>query len=276
MRLADRFSNIALAAALLPATIGSAAAQTPQQFEVPLSDPSRPVRLEASLLSGSIHVEAHDGDGVRVEAVPGEERHSGSSGEGRGGMKRIPNTSLGLTITERDNVVEVGGSWNSRVMTLRILVPRRTSLQLSTTNNGDLQVSGVEGELELQNTNGAITAVNVRGSVVAQTTNGDVKVVFSAIDPGKAMSFATFNGDVDVTFPASLAADLRLESGQGDIFTDFDFELQPQQPRVERGESGRGRVIEIEQHVRARVGGGGPEMRFKTFNGDIFVRRSGA
>jgi DUF4097 and DUF4098 domain-containing protein YvlB len=87
------------------------------------------------------------------------------------------------------------------------------------------------------------------------------------------MSFTSFNGDIEVAFPRGLSADLRVNAGRGEVLTDFDFEVQPQTSVVDRGgEAGRYRV-RLEREVRAVVGGGGPEMQFKTFNGDIVIRQ---
>jgi hypothetical protein len=36
----------------------------------------------------------------------------------------------------------------------------------------------------------------------------------------------SFNGDVDVTFPASLKASIKMQSNMGDIFTDFDMVMK--------------------------------------------------
>jgi hypothetical protein len=225
------------------------------------------------MLNGGISVEGYDGDQVLVEAMPSRD-HDGGSDERVGGMRRIPNTSVGLTISEENNVVEVNSSWASRTGQLHIRVPRQASLRLSCTNNGDLQVSGVEGELELHNVNGSVSAVDVSGTVVAETTNGEIKVTFDRVDADKAMSFVTLNGDVDVSFPASFKAALRINAGQGEIYTDFDFQLDPQEPKIDKRESTRGYTITMEREVRATIGGGGPEIYFKTWNGDIFIRRS--
>jgi hypothetical protein len=242
---------------------------------VPLSDPTRPATLSVSMLHGSIHIEAHDGGEVTVE-VRGEDDvdEPEEEEEGREGLRRIPNTSLGLTIEEDDNVVEVNGDWSSEIEVLHVRVPRRTSLRLSCTNCDEMRVDGVTGEHELSSTNGDIAATNLGGSAVVSTTNGDVEVAFREITAGKAMSFITFNGDIEVTFPALLQADLRINSGRGEIFTDFDVEIRPQEPRVERDSDGRTQKLRLEQEVRATVGGGGPELRFKTFNGDVVVRKS--
>jgi len=253
---------------------------TPAQSEsnarrvtVPLSNPGGPVTLEASLLSGGIRVEGHDADQVIVEMATDDVEDEDSRTEG---MRRIPNTSLGLTVEMEDNVVTVRGQWNSNINSILIKVPRRTSMQVSCVNDGDISVKGVEGALELQNTNGGISALNIQGEVVAHTTNGDVTVTFDKIVPGKAMSFVTFNGDVDVTFPAGFKADIRVSTGNGEIYTDFDFEVKPQKPAVEAQREGGRYHVQLDQDVKASIGGGGPEMHFKTWNGDVYIRKGGS
>ena len=76
------------------------------------------------------------------------------------------------------------------------------------------------------------------------------------------------------TMPDGFEADLRISPGRGDILTDFDVEVQPTDPKVERGEHGGGYRVEMGTDVHAAIGDGGPTVRFKTFNGDIFIRRT--
>ena len=268
-----RRSTIALLALILslaPAVGQAAPPAQEQRIVVPLSDPSRPVRLDVNLFSASIEVEGYDGREVVIVAKNETKEIEPTTG----GMKRIPNTALGLTVEEHQNEVEVSGDWRNQSVLVRIQVPTRTSASISSVNAGDIVVRRLSGEIELQNTNGGIEATDIRGSVVAQTTNGGVRVTFAEIDAGKPMSFTTLNGDVDVTFPPGLKADLSIEPGRGDILTDFDFELLPTAPQVERSESGGGFRVDVGQDVRAKVGGGGPTFHFKTFNGSIYIRKS--
>ena len=152
-------------------------------------------------------------------------------------------------------------------------MPAATSLKLSCVNGGDIEVRGVTGEHELSNVNGSISIVDAQGSVVASTTNGEIKVVLSRIDTGKAMAFSSFNGDVDVSLPAAAKASVRLRSDQGDIFSDFDVAIDQTPPKVREERSGSRFRIEIEQELRGAIGGGGPEFMFKTFNGNIYLRK---
>jgi hypothetical protein len=252
--------------------VGLAAPAGDQRIVVPLTDPSRPVQLEVSLQAGGVEVTGYDGREVVVVARNRTERveREGSSG----GMKRIPNTALGLSVEEQRNQVSVSGAWHNYSADVLIQVPFRTSATIRTVQRGEIVVRGLQGELELQNTNGGIEATGIKGSVVANTTNGGVVVVFDEIAPDKPMSFTTLNGNVDVTFPPGLRAELRIEPGRGEILTDFDFEVIPTTPKVERSEGEGSFRVEVGQDVRAKIGGGGPVIQMKTFNGGIFIRKS--
>jgi len=263
---------------LLAFLSGSAFAASPdaekaQRLTVPLTDPGRPVTLSASLFSGGMVLEGYDGNQIVIEVQRGQEQ---PSPERSGGMRVIPNRSLGLTVEEENNEVSISSDFTSKIDQILVKVPRKTSVAASTVQGGDLVIRGVEGEMELSNTNGSITAIDIGGSVVAQSTNGDIKVTFTSIPSGKSMSFITFNGDVDVTFPGDLKADLRLSAGQGEIYTDFDFDLIPTEGEMKTEKSGKKYRVQLDQDVRARIRGGGPEMHFKTWNGDIFIRKHAA
>jgi hypothetical protein len=140
-------------------------------------------------------------------------------------LRRIRNRSTGLSIDEQDNHISIAtSSWRNSV-DVELRVPRRTSLDLTTVNDGDIVVRGVEGEIAVQNTNGAVTIEDVSGSVLAEAVNGDIVVRFNRVMPDKAMSFVSMNGDLDVTLPPDVRANLRLSTENGEIFTDFDVDL---------------------------------------------------
>jgi len=263
--------------ALFSVAAVAAAASNDQRIVVPLTDPSRPVVLSVDFMAGQIEVTGYDGRDVVIVArnsTSQVEEGDDDSGQGTRGMKRIPNTALGLEVEEQQNHVSVSGAWQNYTVEVQIQVPFRTSASIHTVNGGDIVVRGLQGELELDNTNGGIAATNIKGSVVAHTTNGSVSVTFDEITPDKPMSFTSFNGNVDISFPPGLKADLRIEPGRGDILTDFDFELIPTAPKIERNERKGGSRIEIGQDVQAKIGGGGPTFHFKTFNGGIYIRKS--
>ena len=109
---------------------------------------------------------------------------------------------------------------------LTIETPVNTNLQLKTMNGSSIEVTGVNGDHEIENTNGSIKLTNVSGSVVAHTLNGAITASLDHITGNKPMSFTSMNGKVDVTLPADTKARLRLKSDNGSIFSDFDVKLE--------------------------------------------------
>jgi len=252
-----RFHRGALLLALAAISITAPAAAREEEkagrHTVQLTSPSRPVLLRASA-KGSISVEAYGGNAVVIEAVPNEGRRGEEAGDG-------------LKIAEKDNVVIVS-SLRSGV-DLRIQVPVQTSLRVATLQNGGIRISGVRGDHELSNTNGPIEARQVSGSVVANTLNGRILVTLTQVTPDKAMAFSSLNGEIDVTLPAATRANLRIRTLDGDVHSDFEIAAdRPPSKNSPEGLPGRGLV--------GTINGGGPEILFKTLNGNIRLRRAGS
>jgi DUF4097 and DUF4098 domain-containing protein YvlB len=139
-------------------------------------------------------------------------------------------------------------------------------------------VSDVEGEFDINNVNGAVTLNHVSGSAVAHALNGRVQATFTRVDPQKSMAFSSLNGDIDVTFPPDVKANLSLRTDNGEIYSDFDIQLQATAPHQivedDRGKGGKYRV-RIDKTLHAALNGGGPEIQFKNFNGNIYIRKAG-
>lgn len=245
------------------------------KINVSFSDPSRPGKLTVSLMSGKIIVKGHDANNVIVETTG--ERDDDDEREGRGkhaGLRRIRNMASGLTIEEENNEMRISTQMHHETV-LSVLVPVRTSLKLSLMNGDDIIVDRVEGDLEVNNMNGDISLTNVAGTGIIHSANGEVKAHFSRVT-GKPMSFTTLNGDVDVALPADIKATVRLDSGHGDIYTDFPIEMLPtsMSSTVEDNRSKGGKYrIKMEKAMVGKINGGGVEYTLKTLNGDIHLRR---
>jgi DUF4097 and DUF4098 domain-containing protein YvlB len=230
-------------------------------------------------MSGGITVTGYDGRDVVIESRGAKVRHSSSrhSDDDRArGMRKleIPG-NMGLDVVEEDNVVTIKtDSWTGDGA-LSIMVPRRSSLQLKCMNNGDIEVNGVQGEIDADNLNGRVILTNVSGSAVAHSLNGEVKASFDRVDPAKPMSFSTMNGEIDVTLPRDVKANFRMKTDNGDIYSDFDVKLdtsRSSQPEVS-GKPREGRYrIRVDKAMRGTVNGGGPEYQFTSFNGQIYLR----
>lgn len=260
--------------ALLLSTRIWAQGNTSEQLVVPLSDPGKPYKLNAHLINGSITLVSYEGKDIVVDAQSGEEK-SGRVKETNGMRRLAPANNLDITAEENNNQVNIHSSAGNKNINLTIKVPQSTvSLKLSTVNNGNINASNVSGDLEMTNVNGSIKLTNVSGSVVANTVNGEVKVSFKTIDTKAAMGFSTLNGNVDVTFPATLKANVKLKSDRGDIYTDFDVVTTQQKPAVSRSNKAGMYSLKIDDWVYGKIDGGGPEILMKNMNGNIYIRKT--
>jgi DUF4097 and DUF4098 domain-containing protein YvlB len=277
----QRFSTLFVAVPVLCAALAAAPvrgqSQTPavaDHVSVTLSDPSRPALVRASLVNGGITVKAYDGKEVIVEA----RARNHESPRSDTNMKRIIVSSTGLSVEEESNEVRISTDSVMRPVDLSISVPVHTSLKLSAVNSGDIVVTGVDGELDVNEVNGSVTLNSVSGSAVAHALNGRLLATFARVNQ-KPMAFSSLNGDIDVTFPADLKANLSLKTDRGEILTDFDVQVQttPVQQTVEDGRKNGGRYrVKIDKTVHGTINGGGPELQFTNFNGGIYIRKAGA
>jgi DUF4097 and DUF4098 domain-containing protein YvlB len=272
--MSNRIGIFALLTCASCAISGVAVAQDDQRLVVPLSDPSRPARLEIALFSGDVTVEGYDGNEVIIVADAPIRGADNAEPPRPDGLRRIQSSSVGLTVEETDNTVSVRMDFSPNNADIEVRVPRRTSVKASLVNGGDVEVDTVTGEHELSNVNGDVIATDITGSAVINATNGDVRATFMSVDASRPMSFTSFNGDVDVTLPANLAADLIVASQQGDVYTDFDVQAQDDPPNVDRSTGpDRGQRWRVRQQSRYVIGGGGADITLKTFNGDVMIRK---
>ena len=191
------------------------------------------------------------------------------------GMKLLSGSASGLEIQEENNVVQISTeSWKAAT-DLVIQVPRTTSLEVRSTMDGAVVVEGVSGEIDINNINGPVTLKNVSGNALVHTVNGNIEVTLARVAADKPMSFSTMNGDIDITLPADVKANLKMKSEQGEIYSDFDINMTrtpAKSEAAEKTEQGKFRIT-FDKSLYGIVNGGGQEIGFNTFSGDIYIRK---
>jgi hypothetical protein len=286
--------TVKLGIAMLLVVLMSIAAWAQSGGEVPVgfSDPSKRGKLKAHLNYGSITIKGtarkdilvkyaaakdddndhdHDDDDDDDDNDNDNENENKNKSD-RSGLKKISSGTLDLEISESNNFVKVSSnSWNTKI-NLTIEVPSGIDLQVHTYNDGDLDISNIQGEVELTNYNGEITAMNISGSVVATTYNGEIKVTFDKVSEGTPMSFVTYNGDIDLSFPATFKGSLKMKTQNGEILSGFDMTLG-KPTAVDTKTTSKGTKIIIDEWVKGDINGGGPEFIMKNYNGDILLRK---
>ncbi len=150
------------------------------------------------------------------------------------------------------------------------------NLELSTVNDGEIIVSNITGKLVLRNVNGPITASNINGRSIAEAVNEDISVSFATIDANEAMSFSSVNGSLNLGLPANAGVELHIDSGEGEIYSDYEVEVRPTEPEVIREDGPGGVEVRVKSVIVADVNGGGTVIKLKTLNGDIQITKSGS
>jgi len=269
---------------------------------VNFSNPAKPGKVEVDISEGSITVRGYEGKDVIIDArwrervltekeqepeaalaEKGEEldqeelARKKAQAEKAKGMKMIEVESMGLTIEEEENVIQVNAEEGKRAVDLVIQVPFSTSLRLSCRDDErGVTVDRVDGEIEVDTSDGPIILTNVSGPVVADSSDGEIKAVFGKVTPGKPMSFSAMDGDIDITLPLDVKASLKMKTDEGKIFTDFDVRLTPSQQKKEEDErkEGGGYRVAFEKVTLGLINGGGVEIQLTTYEGNIYVRRA--
>jgi hypothetical protein len=261
-------------ACLLIGSTSYAQSGSTEQLTVPLSSPGKQYSLKVHLVTGSIKVVGYDGKEIIINVTTRGGDEEGSKTP-ENGMKRISSPGgYEVTAKEADNTVTVNTGNPSKALDLELKIPQDVKLKIGTVNDGEVRVENVKGELEVNNVNDKITLTNISGSVVANTVNGDVDVTFKTIDPKAPMAFSTLNGDVNVTLPADTKANLKLKSDNGDVFSDFDIDIDKTPSKTDKTTEPGMYKIKKDDWVYGKINGGGPEMMMKNMQGNIYVKKS--
>ncbi|HEY3287970.1 MAG TPA: DUF4097 family beta strand repeat-containing protein [Gemmatimonadaceae bacterium] len=213
---------------------------------VSINAKSRRNRMGESRIEISVPV----GTQVRASSVSGNVRVRGTSGE-----TLVNSVSGDIEVRDASDVVEMHAvSGDVRAENLR----------------GRIQVNTVSGDIRLDDAAGAVRGKTVSGTLVVrgaldgldfESVSGDFEFRGDFRGTG---SFAanTHSGDIRVTLPENLAADLDLQTFSGDLRTEFPLTLQPGQTAGRRG-----------REMRTTINGGGARISLGTFSGDITIQK---
>lgn len=263
---------------VLPFTVLMAEEEVLDHITVPFSDPGKPGFVEIDLLKGSVTVKGYEGSeaDITTRSTVKKPSEPEPKREGTNGMFRIPVTSSELEVEEENNRMEINLEAMKEKVDIEIKVPINTSLYIQTVHDGNIYIENVNGEIEAESVHGSIIMKNVSGSAAASTTHGNITVAMNRANPDKPMSFNTFHGDVDITFPSTLKATVKIKTTEGEVYSDFNIMKTDNPNLINREKSdrkeGKYKVV-IEHGFYGTINGGGPEFSFTTFNGDILIHK---
>lgn len=151
----------------------------------------------------------------------------------------------------------------------QLKVPSSVSLEAKTIDHGDVKVNNIEGGVKASNVNGSVAINNAKKVLQASTVNGDVNIHFLEA-PREAIDFNTVNGDFHLELPQDLNAKVYFNSMNGDLYTSFDYRTM--NPIVEK--SDKNGKYKIGTRTGVEIGSNGPELTFRSINGNAYLRKS--
>lgn len=151
----------------------------------------------------------------------------------------------------------------------KLKVPKNVKLEAKTIDRGDVLVKNIDGPVKACNVNGKVDIQNAREVLQASTVNGDVTINFLE-SPKEATNFNTVNGDFNFELPKDFRAKVYFDTMNGDMYTAFDY--QTMSPKVEKSdENGK---FKIGTKTGVEIGSGGPELSFRSINGNVYLKKS--
>ncbi|HSS65904.1 MAG TPA: DUF4097 family beta strand repeat-containing protein, partial [Gammaproteobacteria bacterium] len=214
--------------------------------------------LSVSNINGDITVTGGSGKVVRIVAI----KKADDQGYLDGIKIRVSANPDRVTIkTEHPKSTSrwFGGGGNGSV-TYEITVPSDIHLDSIDTVNGDIDVSGVRGDVNADTTNGDITLADLAGSVEVDTVNGGIDATFVTLGGNQKVLAETVNGRVQLRLPSDCSAEVDAGTVNGGIDAD-DFGLDAEKAFL-------GRDLE------GSIGKGEARVKVRTVNGSIKIRRA--
>lgn len=214
-------------------------------------------------VNGSVRFEAGSGDRVEVEAEKRWRR--GDPDDVRIEARQLSNGHVVVCAMWRrgDTCNESGISggerrWNENndvAVHFVIRVPAYANVEANTVNGG-VEVAELRGRVEARTVNGNVEAASSGGPVRARTVNGSIRA--KGLVGRDGLDYETVNGSIEIELPANANADVSLRTTNGRVTSDFPItftgEINP-------------------RRIEAKVGDGGPELRARTVNGGIRLRK---
>ncbi|RPJ56990.1 MAG: hypothetical protein EHM23_21955 [Acidobacteria bacterium] len=138
------------------------------------------------------------------------------------------------------------------------------------TAGGDIECLGATGEVRASTAGGDIQLAGISGSIEASTAGGDIR---AELNPdGKAnSSLTTAGGELQISLPASARA--RIEAV---IEIEGRWSTNREEYQIVSDFKAVDQVMDDQaKEIRAiyEINGGGPLIRMKTTNGNIFIRK---
>lgn len=176
------------------------------------------------------------------------------------------NTGIGLSVTDKGNVIEVMQLKKMDGPEIKIMVPKGVSVSYTHTSpyGEDVKIKNLENEIEVSTVHNGVYLDNVTGPMNIKTVHGEIEATFGA-NMKSAISIVSDHGHVDVSMPVATKANLKLGTSFGEIFVDPDFKIE-----IDRN----GSMVKYSDKVSGKINGGGIDVTLSSAHDNVYLRKS--
>lgn len=262
-----------------------------QEYKIPVNN-TRDGKLILEDFMGFLPIEGYDGKEIIITRTNAFGDNNSSTPERAAGLKPIysggiDNTAIGLHVDNDGNKITVRCllPLNKR-REYKVRVPDHLSLKVQSgcLRSNDVTVSDILNDIEIINCQ-SITLRNVTGSIVITTISGNIDIekcviekdatisvsaisgnivaVFKEVNTKEPISFNSISGEVDITLPPKVAANLVLKSISGVVYSDFEFP---------EGDKNTNQIVGTK--IENPMNGGGTSINLSTVSGNIYLRKN--
>lgn len=151
----------------------------------------------------------------------------------------------------------------------RVELPKDIALYLYTIMEGDVIVKNSSAQVSASNVNGAITLDQVAQVARAKTVNGDININLQEV-PRVAGDFSTINGDITLKVPSSIKATSSFKTFNGHFYTNLKSVDEMTSGVIKKNDE-NGFKYKVDNKREIKFDGGGIQLDFETFNGDVYL-----
>lgn len=276
-----------------------------KQYELALSQPDEPMFLNVDMRNGSIDIEGYDGKVVEIIAVftplskeqqmdeyksrkqwerdearrqarhqplPTKANNQPKQKRSKEGLKVVNNQLMNLEIKEHNNRVRIVSEHSTFFTTVTLKVPKTASVEVDLYRGGEIAITNISGPVELDAWQANVRAQAISGPIVAETHQSDIEVIFSSFNDQHPTSLTTYSGDIDLTIPAKMAANMNVQNYRGQILSGIDEEFVTSES-VKESQDGKSKEIVVGGQMTAKINGGGQDISLITYSGDVYIRQ---
>lgn len=236
-----------------------------QEYKISVEN-SKDGKLSLSGFSGDLTIEGYAGNEIIFSSPDGKELEVPERAKG---LKPVypggtDNTGLGLSVEKNGNQVEVTCVLPfTKKFDFTVRVPENMAMKIQSEcyHSSDIFIKKMKNEIEIKTCHD-ISLQEVSGPLVLSTISGNIDIKFGAIITDKPFSINSVSGEIDITLPSKISADISMQTVTGTMYSDFDVTDSSKDMKRIGG-----------NQLNFKLNGGGTRFNIVTVSDNIYLRK---